>query len=348
MSVPSILSTTPFYGKQPVNVPIAVAHTVPPGTTLLVVAFFDRSGSGVTALDLSVGASSLINVDGVTGEAPQFWYLLNPPIGAITVNIKDTWVQTVAQGAIYNVQGNHMTLPFGPVVATVGAGTRTLTSIVISTPNDLAIDCAGISEAAIYPPYAMTPGANQTERFDFYNVIDPYHRAAGSSKLSVGSATPMTYSMLDIPSNVMFLHAAVAIHGTPIPIAMPPGLFAVRRANYTVLKWTPLTQDWAGQPISATSYIVRRASQMDESDAVDLATITTTDAIGQIDTAYVDVNAPDTAVYRVIAVSGALQSEPSDRAVAMKSTSLIDGKGELLDRELLFWDDGNWDEKLWA
>jgi hypothetical protein len=158
----------------------------------------------------------------------------------------------------------------------------------------------------------------------------------------------MSYTMHDVPANVEFVYAAVAIYGTPIPVIQPGHVFAVRRANYAIVRWDPLVHDWIGNPVVATSYIVQRASLIDESDLVTLATITTTDATGQIDTAFVDTNPQPTAVYRIISVAGAVQSEPSEPAIAMASPSLIDGKSELLDEKLLFWDNGNWDEKLWA
>jgi hypothetical protein len=327
---------------------LAIAHTVIPGTTMLMVSFFNRTGGGAANLDLYVGTDHLVNVGGVSGEVPQFWYLLNPPIGAITLNITDPTYQTIVEGAVYNVTGNDATLPVGNLGAITGYGTRILTAAIPSTPNSLIIDCAGVSETLATPVQPLTPGAGQTELFDQLNAIDTHHRGAGSQAPATGAATITTYTMTEVPINVMFLYAAVAIHGTPIPILQPSNILAIRRTNYVVVRWSPLTQDWTGKPAAATAYIVQRASFVDESDLADLATITTVDAQGQVDTAFVDTSPPPAAVYRVISIMGSTQSDPSGRAVAIESPSTIDEKTELLDEKLLFWDDGNWDEKQWS
>jgi hypothetical protein len=314
---------------------------------MLMVAFFNRTGGGAN-LDLYVGADHLVNVGGVSGEVPQFWYLLNPTIGAITLNVNDPTYQTIVEGAVYNVTGNDAARPVGDLRAVTGWGTRILTAATPSTPNSLVIDCAGVSEILATPPQPLSPGTGQTELFDQLNSIDTHHRAAGGRAPATGAVTVTTYTMAEVSANVMFLYAAVAIHGTPIPILQPSNVLAFRRLNYAIIRWNPLTQDWTGVPVTATSYLLQRASLMDESDLVTIATIVTTDAEGQVDTAFVDTNPPATAVYRVVAVAGSVQSEASDPAVAIASPSLIDGKSELLDQRLLFWDNGNWDDRTWA
>jgi len=346
MSTPAITETTPFAGHSTTSLPQQINHTITPNTTLLVVVFGTTQG-GANAL--TVGGVPLAClpgsfVSGISVVGPQIWYLANPSPGHVVIEITTQMPLAYGTGNIYNVQGNDSTL-FGPAIALVSTGARTLTAVVASAPDDLLIDCAFADRWV--PPSPMDPGPGQTELFDLSSE-NPHYRAAGSSKASQGLITTMSYTVDDHPILIIFRYLAVAIHGTPIPIPQSSNVLAVRRLNYAVIRWNPLTQDMIGRSVTATSYIVQRASLMDESDIVTIATITTTDAEGQVDTAFVDTNPPPTAVYRVVSVAGSVQSEASDPAVAIASPSLIDGKSELLDQRLLFWDNGNWDDRTWA
>ena len=348
-----IAETTPFDDVQIAGTPVPVIHTVSPGTTILVVAFFDRTGIGFTSLALDYNSIPLTNVSGFSGEEPQFWYLLNPPAGAGVLSINDPTYQKIVEGAVYNIHGGIDTVtPFGSLLHVDGTGTEyTLSLNVPSFVGDLVLDCTGVSETG-FPVNPMNPGVGQTEKFDQINAAQVVHRAAGSFKVATGTLTPMAYTINNSPASVNFHYAAVALHVVPSPEAPPTSLgspAAYARKNYCVVKWDRPLRDSQGVPLAdVDSYELYRASFMNESDLTLIATITTLDAAGKIDTAYVDTNPPENPVYRVIAVVNMIQSELSNRAVATFSPTQIDDKTELIDQKILFWDESNWDDSLWT
>jgi hypothetical protein len=328
--------------------PVVVPHVVTAGTTILVVALFDRTGASATALSLTYNGNALTNVAGYTGEVSQFWYLLNPPVGSYALSIVDSTYQIIVEGAIYNVHGAVNTVtPFGSLI--VGVVTGVETTVPVSVPSnvgDLVFDCAGVSSATVAVD-PLDPGIGQTELFDRPNVVQTVHRAAGSVKVATGVLTAMEYSINNPPGDVMFTYIGVALHVIPGP-AIPQNVHAQRRANYVVVHWDPTILDESGDPVTVTAYQMYRSTFLNETDQVLLATVDTLDAAGDVDTAFVDTSPTDIVVYRVVAVDGVVQSDLSERAVATYAPSPIDEKVEHIDQVLLFWDEDDWDESLWS
>lgn len=136
-------------------------------------------------------------------------------------------------------------------------------------------------------------------------------------------------------------------------IKAPEQVFAISRSNYTVIKWRVPVADTNGNPLPSpiTKFLLSRATLINESDLELIAIIDSIDANGEIDTAFVDTNPSETLVYRVQALTdddSILISELSDPAVAVRTFSQIDEKEEIIDKKLLLWDEGNWDETLWV
>ena len=107
----------------------------------------------------------------------------------------------------------------------------------------------------------------------------------------------------------------------------PINVNAVPRANYNILWWDAVS--------GAYGYNVYRATMINESDLTLVKNIVTTDAGGKIDTAYLDTARNGVSVYRVASVDGSMvESLLSERAVAIKTNSMIDNKEESIDRKL--------------
>ena len=128
----------------------------------------------------------------------------------------------------------------------------------------------------------------------------------------------------------------------------PENVHAVQRKNYTLLWWDPVYQDVSGSPVTVTSYRIFRSSLLNENDQELVAVVVTTDPLGRVDTAFVDTSAPSPVAYRVVAVASVVQSDLSDRSVTTYAPSSIDSKSEVIDQQLLVWDEGTWDEGLWS
>jgi hypothetical protein len=135
---------------------------------------------------------------------------------------------------------------------------------------------------------------------------------------------------------------------TNVPMA-PRNPRSVHRKNYVVVSWDPVLLDFNGQPLTTpvSQYTVLRSSLLNESDQAVLQEVSTTDAGGSIDIALVDTSPPETPAYRVTAF-GMVQSDLSERTVATFAPSSIDSKSEHVDQILMFWDEGRWDDALWA
>lgn len=140
---------------------------------------------------------------------------------------------------------------------------------------------------------------------------------------------------------------------TTVPSApkAPTNVQANKRANYTVVSWDRVTALEDETPLAdVTRYEVYGSDQMNEYTQELRQTITTTDPAGKIDTACVDVTQGNTQVYRVkaIVVDGpdVVESELSDRAVAIYTPSQIDDKTEVIDGRLFTLDESLLDEDL--
>ena len=108
---------------------------------------------------------------------------------------------------------------------------------------------------------------------------------------------------------------------------IPQNLNVVARANYNVLWWDAAN--------GATGYNVYKSVMLNESNTVLAKVITTTDAQGVIDTAYLDTALDEVAVYRVASSDGSMvESDVSERAIAIKTNSMINAKEESVDRKL--------------
>jgi len=136
-------------------------------------------------------------------------------------------------------------------------------------------------------------------------------------------------------------------------IKAPEQIFAISRNNYTIIKWRIPVADTNGNPLPSpiTKFLLSRATLMNESNLQLIATIDSIDANGEIDTAFEDTNPGETLIYRIQALTdndSILISELSEPAVAVRTFSQIDEKEEVIDKKLLLWDEGNWDETLWS
>lgn len=130
----------------------------------------------------------------------------------------------------------------------------------------------------------------------------------------------------------------------------PINIYAIPRENYNIIWWDKVIQDTDNLPITVVGYRIYRGEYINEADQALLFTVDTQDASGNIDSIFIDTVPSSVLTYRVmaIAMSGptVLESELSDKAVAMKAPSQIDNKTELIDRKLFLLDEGVLDEGL--
>ena len=133
----------------------------------------------------------------------------------------------------------------------------------------------------------------------------------------------------------------------------PQNVFAIRRANYTVVAWDRVTQYENGMPLTNVSaYNVYKSTKINEFDRALKKQVVTVNPDGINDTIMLDTDGNEVSVYRVTAVVGdpslVLESQLSDKTVALKSASLIDGKEELVDRKIGRFGKGKFGEAIFA
>jgi len=75
----------------------------------------------------------------------------------------------------------------------------------------------------------------------------------------------------------------------------PPGVvpqvqrfYVIREPNYYILKWTAPEYDASGNAVTPQAYVVYRTEHVNKLNYVELATITTLDVNGKVDTCYID------------------------------------------------------------
>lgn len=107
----------------------------------------------------------------------------------------------------------------------------------------------------------------------------------------------------------------------------PINVNTVPRENYNILWWDKV--------LGAYGYNIYKSTQMNEGDRTLVKTITTIDSGGLIDTAFLDTTQDEVSVYRVASLDGSMvESVVSERAIAIKTNSIIDNKQESVDRRL--------------
>lgn len=317
-----------------------------PGSTGAVGISVDWNGTPLTLLD---SHETLFNLNRV-----EWWYLLNPATGVGNVNVTATnpppgFGYAIVIGAV-TLSAVSQTLPFGPrVKADSGPFISDGDAVAIIPSLTSQLMLATVSARQNHDLIPQPPITQ------IYKDVQVVGFGGGGTDQHAGGTMPGT------GANVTFnwanpiltgLDEEWAIMGAPInyetaaALVAPDNVHAVQRENYTLLWWDPVVRDVGGNPVTVTSYQVFRSSLLNENDQELLATVTTTDASGAVDTAFVDTSAPSPAAYRIVAVAGMVQSDLSEKAVAIYAPSQIDSKAEVIDQQLLFWDEGNWDEEL--
>ena len=121
----------------------------------------------------------------------------------------------------------------------------------------------------------------------------------------------------------------------------PENVFADRRENFVVVSWDQVTRLKDGTKLSGAilRYDVFRFDNLNETDIFLKSTITTiNEDTKTVDTVFIDTNEGDVHSYRIRAVAiengDLLESDLSEKATSVRSTSQIDDKEELLDRKL--------------
>jgi hypothetical protein len=320
-----------------------LAHTVIPGTNLLVVCIANSGGIGPNSVTFNAQplTKKLDAFDG-TDCRNTFWYLLNPP--AIAANIVATMSASGfgVMGAI-NVSGVGLARPFHASGSKYGNAVSTSVTIPSAT-GEVVLDSIAVR------PTSPSPGIGQTL---IYAAGSGGGGVVGDTSYKAGASNVTMSWDWSWDSAKNYILSAIALM-PPISNPMAPtGVFAIQRLNYAIVHWNQVLQDDTGTLIGdVDQYEVWGSSLLNESDMVLKGIVSTKDANGMVDTIFIDSNPSPVMVYRVVAVVGTapneLKSVLSDRTVAEYSSSQIDGKTERIDSLLLIWDNGNWDENFWS
>ena len=234
-------------------------------------------------------------------------------------------------------------------------------------PTGLVAVATGVNSIDLsWLPPANTGGTPLTG-FKIYRGTSP--SGEGATPVAILGPGQLTYSDTGLVSEVAFYYVVKAVNivgdsltfsneAFAVPMSIPvapeaPTISVNSRAKYTVLSWQRVTKKVDGVPIqNVLRYQVYRSKLLNESDRELIKIITTTDAADKIDTIFLDLSDSNTLVYRVTAViiDGGEEQESlfSDRSVAIRLPSQIDGKTELPDRKILVWNFGNWNQTLWS
>jgi len=132
----------------------------------------------------------------------------------------------------------------------------------------------------------------------------------------------------------------------------PQNVFCIRRENYAIVSWDMVDQDELGASIIVDAYYIYKSTTINESDMTLKKIVSTTDVVGNVDTIFLDTDVNDSSVYRISAVVGTppsvVESQLSNKTVAIKDASLIDGKEELIDRKIGRFGVGRFGESIFA
>jgi hypothetical protein len=110
---------------------------------------------------------------------------------------------------------------------------------------------------------------------------------------------------------------------------------------------TPYTIRYEVPITNVTGYRIYRSILLNEFDRELYATVTGYDAGNQLDTALIDTDLKESLVYRIAAVNeDMVESEMSAKVTAIKTSSQIDDKTEVVDRKLFTLDQGLLDEGI--
>jgi len=158
--------------------------------------------------------------------------------------------------------------------------------------------------------------------------IDQLHTFCGFRRLA--GATSSCQAIWD-NVDVQYEYVAAARPKAPANVS------AIARGNYNVLWWDAVTVNEDDTPVSGgiQGYNIYKSVLINGSGPTIIKTITTTDAGGLVDTAYLDTAQDVISVYKVASFNSSMvESEVSERAIAIKTNSMINDKEEYVDRKL--------------
>lgn len=230
----------------------------------------------------------------------------------------------------------------------------------------IAVASAGAVTLSWTPPSNL--GSGPITNYRIYRAINP-GVGTGDLLTTIGNITG--YLDTSVTSGVTYYYRVVAVNGsgdgplsneafaTPflsVP-ATPQNIIAIQKKNFAIISWNPVTTRADHTPanpsyVQITKYNIYKSRQMNENDQFLYKVIDTPDAHGMIDTAHVDVDIADPKVYRISAIviegPNVLESDLSERAVALRLPSQIDDKVEIPDLVIGVFDESTFDQSVFA
>ncbi len=150
---------------------LGVSHTVPSGSDrlLLVICQGEGDQTDPNVSSVTYGAQSLTNIPGASivgnGAYVEFWYLVNPPVGAATATCSYGGTTDNSGIVAISYTGVSQSNPFGNVGEKTAGNSSTPTfSLTTQFVNSVIVD-AITGDGGDTFPHAPTSG--QTERWDF-------------------------------------------------------------------------------------------------------------------------------------------------------------------------------------